>query len=95
MELKELYEKIRSQNFNLRRGLANSVNHTPFIEQTKNVLYNNTDAIEEALKFAVDAENKIKILEVELNDAEAEIDELTAKTKTTAKNKKKAADASE
>jgi hypothetical protein len=95
MELKELYEKIRSQNFNMRKGISNSVNHTPFIEQTKNVLFNNTDAIEEALKYAVEAEQKIKVLEVELNDAEAEIDELTAKTKTTAKNKKKAADAGE
>jgi len=94
MELKELYEKIRSQNFNMRKGISNSVNHTPFIEQTKNVLFNNTDAIEEALKYAVEAEQKIQILEVELNDAEAEIDELTAK-KTTAKNKKKAADAGE
>ena len=94
MEIKELYEKIRSQNFNMRKGMANSVNHTQFIEQTKNVLFNNTDAIEEALKYAVEAEQQIRLLEVELNDAEAEIDELTAK-KTTQKTKKKATPADE
>ena len=101
MDIKALYDKIHEQAFNLRRGLSNSVNHAAFITQTKNVLYNNLDAIEEALKFAEDAERQIKILEIELNDAERELDEkdqqikeLTAE-KTTPKKKKAAGAADE
>ena len=101
MDIKVLSEKISEQAFNLRRGLANTVNHAPFVEQTKNVLYNNIDAIDEALKFAADAEQKIKVLELELDDAERELDEkdqqikeLTA-GKATPKKKKAAGAADE
>ena len=101
MNIKELSEKINEQAFNLKRGLANTVNPGPFIEQTKNVLYNNLDAIKEALAFAADAEQQLKVLELELNDAERELDEkdqqikeLTAE-KTTPKKKKAAETADE
>jgi len=92
MERKELYEKIRSSSFGMRKGMSNTTNHAPLVEQMKNILYNNLADIEEALKFAAEAEEQIKVLELELADAERELDE--ALKKTTQKNKKpaKAAD---
>lgn len=75
MDIQALYEKIRDLSYNLRRGLGNTMNHTPFIEQTKNVLYNNLGAIEEALKFAADADKQIKVLTVEVESADAELKE--------------------
>ena len=98
MDIKAIYEKISEQHFRLKRGLANSVNHSLYIEQTKNVLYNNLKEIEEALEYAANAEQKIQILELELNDAERELDEKDkqikefAADKTTHKNKKAAGD---
>lgn len=75
MDIKALYQKISEQNFRLRRVLGNTNAPGAAIEQTKNVLYNNAAAIEEALAYAADAEKKIQILEVELDDAERELDE--------------------
>lgn len=93
MEIKGLYDKLSEQQFNLRRALANTMAHTPHIDQAKNILYNNFDNIVDALKYAVEAEQKIQVLEVELNDAERELDEkdqqikeLSSK-KTTSKKK--------
>lgn len=88
MDIKALYEKISEQNFRLKRVLGNSVAPGSMIEQTKNILYNNINDIEVALKYASEASKKIEILELELNDAERELDELNkAKKKTTAKKK--------
>lgn len=75
MEIKELYEKISDLSFNLHKVMANTVNFVPHVERTKNVLYNNLGEIEEALKFAMDAEKKIKVLEVEIESADAELQE--------------------
>jgi len=93
MEIKELYEKIRSASFAMRKGISNSNNHGPFREQMKNVLFNNLDDIESALKFASECSKKIEVLELELDDAERELDELTKKT--TPKSKKKSVDSNE
>lgn len=84
----ELYEKIRDMAFNTRRGIENTVNPMSFVEQAKNILYNNMDDIEAALKFASEASKQIELLELELNDAERELDEMTKKT--TQKKKAKA-----
>lgn len=93
MDVKVLYEKISEQNFRLKRVLGNTSAPGGMIEQTKNVLYNNIDAIEEALKYASDAEKQIKVLELELSDAERELDEM--KNKTISKRKKATAEANE
>jgi len=85
----ELYEKIRDLAFSTRRALGNTAAPIPHIDRAKNILYNNMDAIEQGLKFAAEAEKEIKLLEVELADAEREIDELS-KSKTTQKTKKAA-----
>ena len=84
---KELYEKVRDVAFSTRRALTNTAAPMSHVERAKNVLYNNMDAIEEALKFASEAQKEIQLLEVELADAEHEIDELS-KPKTTQKTKK-------
>lgn len=87
MEIKGLYEKISEQNFTLKRVLGNSSAPGATIEQTKNILYNNIDAIEEALKYAVEAEKNIQVLEVELQNAEDELDALSKAKKATGKKK--------
>lgn len=89
MDYKALYEKIRDMAFSVRNGIANTAVPLRFVEQAKNVLYNNMYDIEVALKFAAEAEEQIKVLEVELADAERELDEATKAT--TGKAKKKAA----
>ena len=84
----EIYEKIRDMAFATRRAIGNTAAPGGHIERAKNVLYNNMDAIEDALRFAASAAKQMEILEVELADAEREIDELTKKT--TQKKKTKA-----
>ena len=91
VEIKKLYEKIRDNSFSMRRGMSNSVAHGPIVERMKNILYNNLPEIEEALKFASEAADQIMVLEVELADAEHELDEMTKKT-TQKKTKAKDAD---
>lgn len=77
--LEQLYIKIRDQNFALRRARDNGVSQGPIVEQTKNILLNNIDPIEEAVKVACDSAGKIALLELELDDAERELDEKDAK----------------
>lgn len=74
--------------FATRRAIGNTAAHGGYIERAKNVLYNNMDAIEDALRYAASAAKQMEIMEVELADAEREIDELTKKT--TQKKKTKA-----
>lgn len=89
-DFKTIYEKVRDVAFNTRKGIANSATPLRFVEQAKNVLYNNMDEIEEALKYASEASDNIRILEVELSDAERELDELTKKTTPKKKGSSKA-----
>lgn len=87
MDYKGLYEKIRDMAFNVRKGINNTAVPMRYVEQAKNVLYNNMDDIEAALKYASDAEHQIKVLELELADAEREIDDLTKKATPSGKKK--------
>lgn len=95
MDIKGLHAKISEQNFRLNRVLENSAAPGGAIEQTKNILYNNRDEIEQALKYAADAENTIRVLEQELSDAERELDELTKAPKKATGKKKPAEGAGE
>jgi len=92
MEIKELYEKIRDNSFSMRKGMSNTTNHAPYIERMKNILYNNLAEIEEALKYAADAAKQISLLELELADAERELDELSKKTTQKKQKAAKSAD---
>ena len=80
MDYKQIYEKISDMAFTVRKGIANTAVPLRFVEQAKNVLYNNMDEIEAALKFAAEASKQIEVLELELADAERELDEATKKT---------------
>lgn len=91
-KFKALYEEISETAFRTRRGIANTAAPMRFVETAKNVLYNNMDAIEEALKYAAEASQKIRVLEVELADAERELDEALSKKTTPKKKAAKAAD---
>ena len=64
-----LYEKIRDMAFNVRRGIESTAVPMRYVEQAKNILYNNMDDIEVALKFASEASKQIQVLELELDDA--------------------------
>lgn len=75
-----LYEKIRDIAFVTRNAVANTSAPGRYVDRAKNVLYNNMDDIESALKFAAEAGKQIALLELELNDAERELDEITKKT---------------
>lgn len=93
MNKQELYEEIRDAAFDTRKAINNTARPMPYVERMKNILYNRMDEIEETLKFAAEAEKQIAVLELELNDAEAELSEkdkqiaeLTA-PKTTTKKK--------
>ena len=81
MDIKGLYERIKDQNFECDRIISNSATPRVAVDQTKNVFYNHRKEIEEALKFAVEAEEKSKLLEMELDDYEAENKELREKLK--------------
>ena len=74
MDIKALSTKISDHAFAFRKAMANGVMVNRQIEATKNILYNNFDEIEEALRYAAEAEGKIKLLDLELNDAELELD---------------------
>ncbi len=95
MEFKELYEKVRSQNFKMKRALGNTAAPGAMIEQTKNILYNNIDEIEAALKYAAEAASTIQVLELELNDAERELDEIKKPAAKTSRKKTASAEANE
>lgn len=98
MEINALYDEIRDQAFRLHRAIGNVANSRPYVEQTKNILYNRLNEIEEALKFAAEAEKQIKVLTVEIESADDELkrkdDEIAGmralleKTPSSAKKKK-------
>ena len=79
-DFNDLYEKVRDNSFAMRKGMSNTQNHAPYIERMKNVMYNNLAGIEAGLKYAADAAKQIALLELELADAERELDELNKKT---------------
>lgn len=75
MEIQQLASKLSDAKFELQ--LAHS--HGAMVNQRKeglrNILENNLDEILRALDFAAKAEEKIKVLEIEVQDADDELDE--------------------
>ena len=87
MELKEMIGEIQDQVTRLRKAKATGVTVNHEKERLKNVLFNHADEILEALAMADEAEEKIKILNLQLDDSEKdladvekELKELKAKT---------------
>ena len=89
MNIAELNKKITDQAFMLEKAKANGVMVNQEVERTKNILFNNMNGIIEALKYAQDAEKKINLLTVEIDSADAELqekdDEINALKKAVAK----------
>ena len=94
MELKEMIGEIQDQVTRLRKAKATGVTVNYEKERLKNVLFNHADEILEAMAMADEAEEKIKILNLQLDDSEKdladvekELKELKAKTAVKPKNK--------
>lgn len=79
--MKELLIRIDDQMFRLNRAKANNILVNQEVERTKTILYHHAAQILEALRLAVEAEEKIALLEAELNDAEAELSEMDKRMK--------------
>jgi len=101
MEIKELREKLEEQAFRLNKAKANGTMVNQETERMKNLLVNNCDTIVEILRKAEKMAEEIAVLNLELDDAERELDEAkkeqeaAAAKKTTAKKKAEPAEANE
>lgn len=98
MEIKELREKLSEQAFKLKKARANGTMVMQETERMKNLLVNNCDAIVEALTRVEKLEQEVAVLNMELDDAERELDEAKKDTpvkKTTVKKKEVSAEANE
>ena len=75
IDMKELKAKIEEQVFRFRKAKSTGMLINQETERTKNVLLNNVDGIIEALDYAIGAEEKIERLTVEIESADAELQE--------------------
>ena len=89
MEIKELREKLEAQAFRLKKAQASGAMVNQETERMKNVLVNNFEAIIDVISKAEKMEQEIAILNMELDDAERELDDAKKEPvkKTTAKKK--------
>ena len=98
MEIKEMREKVSEQAFKLKKARANGTMVMQETERMKNLLVNNRDAIIDALTRVEKLEQEVAVLNMELDDAERELDEAkkyTSAKKTTAKKKEVSPEADE
>lgn len=90
MEIKELKAKLEEQAFRLNKAKSNGTMVNQETERMKNLIINNYEAIVDALAKAEKLEREVSILNIELDDAERELDEMkqgAGTKKTTAKKK--------
>lgn len=80
MEIKELKEKLEEQAFKLNKAKANGMMVAQETERMRNLLVNSYDEIINGLERADRLEREVSVLNMELADAERELDELTKKT---------------
>lgn len=78
VNVQELVKTISDHAFRLRRAKSNGTMIRQEQESMKNILMNNVDQILEALSVAAEADEKISLLEMELDDADKELDEKDA-----------------
>lgn len=76
IDIKELRIKIEDQKFAYTRAQSIGMMVNQETERMKNILMNNLAEIVDALKVAEGAEEKIKMLEAEVESADAELKEL-------------------
>lgn len=75
MTVKELKQKIEEQAFTLNRAKTRGMMVSQETERMRNLLMNNLDGIIDALTFGADAEQRIERLTVEIESADAELQE--------------------
>ena len=97
MDIKTIITEIENQKMKIRKARATGVNLNNERERMKNILLTHTDEILEALAMADESEEKIKILNLQLDDSERdlsevekELKELKAKVAVTPEKQRKA-----
>ena len=98
MEIKELTGKLKEQAFKLKKAQSTGTMVMQETERMKNLFVNNCDEIIAALERAEKLEKEVAVLNMELDDAERELDEAkksTSAKKTTAKKKEVPVEADE
>lgn len=86
VNVKELIGKLGDQVFAVK--IADGLVKNRERETLKNLLVNNAEQIMEALSLAAEAEEKIALLEQELDDADKELDEKEAEIQSLKGGKK-------
>ena len=75
MNVKEVKSKLEEQAFRLKKAQTTGMMVNQETDRMRNLLVNNMDEIMEALAYAVDAEEKLERLTVEITSADEELDE--------------------
>ena len=81
MDLKKLVKDIQDQEFRLRGAEASGMMVRDERERMKNLLFNCKGEIMEALALADEADEQIKLLELQLDDSDRELTEITKELK--------------
>lgn len=76
IDITELRKKIEEQAFRLRSARSNGMMVPQETERMRNIMMNNIQEIVDALKVAENAAEQIKMLEAEVDSADAELKEL-------------------
>lgn len=79
--MNELAKTLSDAAFKYRNAVRNRIMVNQEQERLKNILINNLDDIVEALEEAGKADEKIRMLETEIEDADAELAELDKQLK--------------
>lgn len=81
MGMKEMIKEVQDQAFRMKLAESNGIMVREEKERTKNILYNNMELILEALAMADEADEKIQVLELQLDDSDKELAELEKELK--------------
>ena len=81
MDLKKLVKDIQDQEFRLRGAEASGMMVRDERERMKNLLFNCKGEIMEALALADEADEQIKLLELQLDDSDRKLTEVTKELK--------------
>lgn len=81
MDMKKMVKDVQDQAFRLRNAESTGMLVRDERERMKNVLFNYKDEILEALAMADEADEKIKVLELQLDDSDKELAELEKELK--------------
>ena len=76
LNVKALFELIREQTFRWNKAKKNGMMVAQETERLKNLVLNNMDDIVTTMRMAVEASDRIKMLEAEVESADAELNEL-------------------